>query len=259
VLFVVIPAWNERANMGPLFADLARRPWLAEARILLVDDGSSDGTAEAARHHARGAPLEVITHEVNRGLGGAVATGLRGALATAADDDAIVTIEGDNTTDLDDLPVMLEAFERGADVVMASFFAPGGRMVGVVRWRVAAAKTLAWLFRTLGGLREFHQVTPLYRVYRAGTLRRAARMHGDALVTESGFGVNVELFIKLRDVGARIVEVPSTIDWTKRQGVSKLPLRATISTYVRLLGSLAARRVRGSRTGLSEPATQETV
>jgi dolichol-phosphate mannosyltransferase len=246
-VWVVIPVLDELENMEPLFADIGPRAADLRLHVILVDDGSTDGTAELAREQAerQGVPLTVVTHEVNRGLGAAVQSGLLTALELAeSEDDAVVTLEGDNTADLDDLANMLDFFARGADLVMASFYAPGGRTLGVDRWRIWTSKIVNFLFHALGGLREFHQITPLYRAYRVGTLRRTAARYGGALVRETGFVVNAELLIKLRDVGARIVEVPTTIDWNQRRGESKLPLRATIIAYARFLVRLAGGRLR---------------
>jgi len=239
----VIPVLNERDNMEPLFSDLAPRARALGAHVILVDDGSTDGTVEIARDYADGLDLTVVTHPENRGLGSAIDSGIRKALEVAGDDDGIITIEGDNTADLDDLPAMIASFEAEHDLVMGSFFMPGGQMLGVKRWRVVTSKVVSGLFRVLGGLREFHQVTPLYRIYRASILRKAAVAYGNDLICETGFAVNVELLVKLREVDARIDELPTTIDWNRRQGESKLPLKATVVAYLRLLGSLSAGRM----------------
>ena len=70
---------------------------------------------------------------------------------------------------------MLELFEQGTDVVLASVYAPGGKIIGVAGWRLAASKSVSNTFRYLGGLREMHTLSSLYRVYRAGTLRKRRR------------------------------------------------------------------------------------
>ena len=104
----VIPAYNERENIPNLMADLAPRALDLGARIIFVDDGSSDGTSEVIEEHRDGLHLAIVRHKVNRGLGTAINSGLRAALGEAQDDDAIVTMEADNTSDLNDLPRMLE-------------------------------------------------------------------------------------------------------------------------------------------------------
>ncbi len=198
----VIPAYNERENIPRLLADLAPVARELGARVIFVDDGSTDGTAEAIAEHSDALHLAVVRHSVNRGLGTAINSGLRAALGESQDGDAIVTLEADNTSDLSDLPRMLERFHEGADVVLASVYAPGGRILGVAPWRLAASKAVSNAFRYAGGLHEIHTLSSLYRVYRAGTLRRASETYGYLLVREPGFAANVELLLKLYNAGA---------------------------------------------------------
>src|SRR5579875_3585439 len=96
----VIPAYNERENIPRLMADLGPRATELGARIIFVDDGSTDGTAEAIDAHRDGLHLAIVRHKVKRGLGTSINSGLRAALGEAHDDDAIVTLEADNTSDL---------------------------------------------------------------------------------------------------------------------------------------------------------------
>ena len=234
--YLVIPAYDEAPNVERLFARL--RPVVAElgARVIFVDDGSRDGTAELAEQAGHGMPLTIVRHGVNKGLGAALDTGLRAAAAAAAPGDAIVTLEADTTSDLNDLPEMLRRFAEGYDLVLASVHAPGGRIVGVAGWRVAASKGLSGLWRVVGGLRHVHTVSAVYRVYRAELVQRALDAYGDQLILESGFAVNVELLLKLEGLGARICEVPTVNDWTHRAGASKLNTRKTLQAYGRLFG-----------------------
>jgi len=239
----VIPAYNERENIAELMADLAPRAAELGARIIFVDDGSTDGTAEAIAEYRDGLHLAIVRHDVNRGLGTAINSGLRAALGEAHDDDAIVTLEADNTSDLDDLPRMLESFHAGHDVVLASVYADGGEILGVARWRLAASKSVSNTFRYLGGLRDIHTLSSLYRIYRAGTLRRATETYGYLLVREPGFAANVELLLKLYNAGARVAEVPTVNDWSKRRGVSKMSLRPTLFAYGRLVAAQLVGRI----------------
>ena len=183
----VIPAYNEAENIPRLLEDLAPRARELGARVIFVDDGSTDGTSEAIMAHRQDLHLAVVRHEVNRGLGTAINSGLRAALGEAQDDDAIVTMEADNTSDLDDLPRMLERFDEGYDVVLASVYAPGGKIIGVAPWRLAASQ---------GGLEHLppprraagdpHAVVACTASTAPGTLRRAAETYGYLLVREPG-------------------------------------------------------------------------
>jgi dolichol-phosphate mannosyltransferase len=237
VIRFVIPAYNERDNIPNLMADLAPRALDLGARIIFVDDGSTDGTAEAIEDHRDGLHLAIVRHKVNRGLGTAINSGLRAALGEAEDDDAIVTLEADNTSDLDDLPRMMEMFDQGNDIVLASVYAPGGRIVGVAPWRLVASRAVSNTFRYVGGLRDVHTLSSLYRVYRAGTLRRAADTYGYLLVREPGFAANVELLLKLYNAGAKVGEVATVNDWSRRLGTSKMSLRPTVMAYGRLMAA----------------------
>jgi dolichol-phosphate mannosyltransferase len=243
VIRFVIPAYNEAENIPNLMADLGPRARELGARIIFVDDGSKDGTYEAIQEHRDGLHLAVVRHPVNRGLGTAINSGLRAALGESHDGDAIVTLEADNTSDLDDLPGMLAKFNQGADVVLASVYAPGGRIVGVAPWRLAASKAVSNTFRYAGGLKEIHTLSSLYRVYRAGTLRRAAETYGWLLVREPGFAANVELLLKLYNAGAKVAEVPTVNDWSRRLGVSKMNLKPTVMAYGRLMAAQMVGRI----------------
>jgi dolichol-phosphate mannosyltransferase len=245
---IVIPAYNEAENVPRLMDDLVPRARAMGARVIVVDDGSSDETAELLRSYEDKLDLRVISHRVNSGLGAAVNTGLRAALADAHEDDPIVTLEADTTSDLDDLPAMLSLFERGYDLVLASVYAPGGRIVGVAAHRIAVSRAVSNVFRLAAGLRELHTLSSLYRVYRAGPLRRAASTHGDLLVRESGFAVNIELLLKLHAAGARVGEVPTVNDWSTRMGSSKMRFMPTAIAYVRVLAAHFLARVQPAPT-----------
>jgi dolichol-phosphate mannosyltransferase len=239
----VIPAYNEQENIPGLLADLGPVARELGARVIFVDDGSTDGTSAAIEEHGRGLPLAIVRHQVNRGLGTAINSGLRAALGESQDDDAIVTLEADNTSDLKDLPRMLQAFHGGDDVVLASVYAPGGRILGVAPWRLAASKSVSNVFRYAGGLREIHTLSSLYRVYRAGTLRKASETYGYLLVREPGFAANVELLLKLYNAGAKVSEVPTVNDWSRRLGNSKMSLRPTVLAYGRLMAAHLVGRI----------------
>jgi dolichol-phosphate mannosyltransferase len=239
----VIPAYNEAENIPRLLADLAPVARKLGARVIFVDDGSTDGTADVIREHSSDLHIAIVQHTVNRGLGTAINTGIRAALGESSDDDAIVTLEADTTSNLGDLPQMLERFEAGADIVLASVYAPGGKIIGVAGWRLAASKSVSNTFRYLGGLRQIHTLSSLYRVYRAGTLRRAADTYGYLLVREPGFAANVELLLKLYNAGATVTEVPTINDWSTRKGESKMQLKPTVIAYMRVMAAQLVGRI----------------
>jgi dolichol-phosphate mannosyltransferase len=231
----VIPAYNEEANVPRLLADLESRPhlWRGGGRVVLADDGSTDGTVEAARAHDGDLPVEVLEAERNQGPGKAFDRGFRRALIFAASEELIVTLESDTTSDLDALEAMLVAAREGADVVLASHH-KGGELVGVSAHRRFLSRAASSVIRR-GARLDASTVSSFFRVYRASALRSAYERYGDGLIRESGFACKAELLIKLDRMGARIAEVPVALDWSKREGESKLRVLPTMGGYARLM------------------------
>jgi dolichol-phosphate mannosyltransferase len=230
-LLFVIPAFNEEDNLPTLFADLVvTSPLLGEgSRIFIVDDGSADETPALVESYDGPLPVELVRLDVNQGPGAAFRTGFDSALACAEPDALIVTLEADTTSDLAALPQMLDEVRRGADVVLADW-----QMVGVSAHRRLLSAGAGWVVRKGLGL-EATTVSSFFRVYRASTLREASSKYGERLIRERGFACKAELLAKLASMGARIVEVPVSLDWSRRNGESKMPVFKTMLAYWRML------------------------
>ena len=111
---VIIPAYNEEENLPAVLASIPRER-VPGLQVVVVDDGSTDGTAEAAR---RGGAM-VVRHETNRGLGAALRTGL--AAARDLDARAAAYLDADGEYDAAEIPLLLDPIERGeADYVLGS-------------------------------------------------------------------------------------------------------------------------------------------
>jgi dolichol-phosphate mannosyltransferase len=124
VIHVVVPVFNEAGNVVGMLEGIRERiePLGLPHRIVLVDDGSTDGTAQLVREASRPeSPIEVVSHPKNLGPGAAFRTGFLHVLKTAAPLDVVVTMEGDRTSDPGVLPRMLHrVWEEGDDIVLAS-------------------------------------------------------------------------------------------------------------------------------------------
>lgn len=107
---VAIPALQAASSVG----DIVRRTRHVFPDVVVVDDGSSDATAEAAR----GAGAEVVTHPVNRGKGAALVTAFRTLFGRGLD--AVVTVDADGQHLPEEIPVLVEAASSGADLVLGT-------------------------------------------------------------------------------------------------------------------------------------------
>jgi dolichol-phosphate mannosyltransferase len=239
----VVPAFNEEANVPRLLADLESRPELWRGGwVILVDDGSSDDTVQVARDYDGDLPVEVLELGRNQGPGRAFDRGFRRALAFAPADGLIVTLESDTTSDLDAVGEMLATARSGADVVLASHHG-GGQLVNVSPHRRFLSRAAAYAIRRTSGL-DARTVSSFFRVYRAGALHAAYARHGEDFIRESGFACKAEILMKLDRMGARIAEVPVSLDWAKREGESKMRVLPTVSGYARLMVRQVAARER---------------
>lgn len=242
----VIPAFNEEENLPRLLHDLEERPMLwSGGHVILVDDGSSDGTVAVARAYDGPVPLILVRQIRNQGAGRAFDRGFRFALELCDDDDMIVTLESDTTSDLDALEAMLAEARSGADVVLASVHAVGGEMVGAGKFRESLSRAASTAVRVTAGI-DASTVSSFFRVYRAGMLRSAYERHGDAFIREGGFACKAEILGKLSRMDASIAEVPVDLDASRRIGESKLKVLPTMAGYTRLMARQVATRMRAS-------------
>ena len=200
----VIPPTTRRENIPRLLADLAPRARELGARVIFVDDGSTDGTAEVDRGAPPGpaprgrAPPASTAASAPRSTP-ACAPRSASPPTTTRSSPSRPTTPPTSTT----CRACSSASTQGSDVVLASVYAPGGRIIGVAPLAPGGlARRSPTPSATLGGLQEIHTLSSLYRVYRAGTLRRAAETYGYLLVREPGFAANVELLLKLYNAGA---------------------------------------------------------
>ncbi|HKA24341.1 MAG TPA: glycosyltransferase family 2 protein [Candidatus Eisenbacteria bacterium] len=242
-VWLVLPAYNEERSLPallercvPVAADLGKRG--AALRVVVVDDGSKDGTIAAAKSFEGRLGIEVVPHVVNRGLGAALRTGLAAGLERAAPDDAIATMDADNTHDPALLGRMLERLQQGADVVIASRYEPGGEEIGLSPIRRVLSRGASFLLTMILPVRGARDYTCGYRLYRVQTLRRAAQAWGDKLVEEAGFTCMAEVLLKLGRGGAVVAEVPLVLRYDLKVGASKMKVGRTIARYFALSSRL---------------------
>jgi dolichol-phosphate mannosyltransferase len=237
----VIPALDEEANLPRVLSELEARVelWSPNGLVLIVDDGSTDSTADIADDWAGPLPARALRLGVNQGPGAAFRNGFREALAIATPDALIVTLEADSTSDLDALELMLEIAADRADVVLASVHG-GGEMLNTSWTRRLLSAGASHATRRALGL-DARTVSSFFRVYRASALRQAFDVHGDSLILETGFACKAEILMKLDRLGARVVEVPVSLDSARRIGASKMPIFRTAAAYGRLYKRSRAR------------------
>jgi dolichol-phosphate mannosyltransferase len=244
VIHVVVPAYNESGNIERALEGLAERllGFAVPARIVVVDDGSSDDTAQKAAAARQGLAVEVLRHRHNLGPGAAFRTGFLHVLKSAAPLDVVVTLESDSTSDPAILARLLRrVWEEGDHIALASCYAYGGGIVGTRPHRVGLSHLANGLMKKTLGLSGLSTLSSFYRVYQVAALRAMHARWGDGFITSPGFECMVEVLYRAAQLRLRISEVPMLLDGSRRQGHSKMKVVRTSLAYL----GLAARALLG--------------
>jgi len=241
VIWVLLAAWNEAGVIRGLLLDIQRtlagRP--DPFRVVLVDDGSTDGTAAESRRavaETGGAlALDILTHDVNQGLGAGLRTGISWILERAGDADVLVAMDADHTHPPAKIAELVALVRGGADVAIASRYRAGAVVDGVPVHRRLLSDVARWMFQVLYPIPGVRDYTCCFRAYRIPLLRRARRIYGDALCTQRGFEAVVDLLLRLGPLGIRVAETGFELRYAERARVSKMKVTRTIFSSLRLL------------------------
>jgi dolichol-phosphate mannosyltransferase len=237
MIVVVLPAYNEALCIGALLSSFCEA--ISEegktCRLIVVNDGSSDGTGEVVSSFADRIPLELIDHPQNRGLAEAIKTGLVRAVETCSDRDTIVTMDADNSHLPGLLFRMVRLIREGNDVVIASRYQRGAKIRGLSLYRRFLSYGAAMLFRAILPMQGVRDYTCGYRAYKAALLKKAFQEYGDEFISEPGFSCMVDILIKLRKYDPIVEEVPLILRYDQKLSASKMNVSKTIGQTLRLL------------------------
>ena len=220
---VVLPTYQEASNIRDALNRL--RTAVPDASILVVDDGSPDGTGDIAEECGRTlGNIEVLRRPEKDGLGSAYRAGFARGLADGYD--VLVEIDADGSHDPADLPKLLAAVEDGADLAIGSRYVPGGATPDWPRNRrrisVGGNRYAAALLRI-----DVKDATAGFRAYRAEML---AKLDLPAIRAD-GYGFQVEMVYRIARRGGRIVELPIVFK-DRVEGDSKMSWRIVAEAFV---------------------------
>lgn len=223
---VLVPTYQERANIEDLLR--AIRGEAPDVDVLVIDDASPDGTADAAEAVAAElGQIEVLRRAGKDGLGNAYRAGF--AQALAAGYEVLVTFDADFSHEPAAIPVLLQKLEDdGCDLVIGSRYVPGGSTPNWPAHRRALSRYgngyTGWVLRL-----PVSDITSGFRAYRASTLLAIEY----ATTRASGYAFMTELAVRIAGEGATIGEV--AIEFRDRErGTSKMSGRIIVESMVRV-------------------------
>ena len=219
---VIIPTYNECENLGPLVRAILQNPGF---RVMVVDDGSPDGTGALADALAGEFPqrVEVVHRTTARGLGRSLRDGFKRALA--GDAELIFQMDGDLSHDPQYLPAMASAAAE-ADLVIGSRYLKG---VSVVNWPLRRIILSAFANRYIRSVTRLH-VTDCTSGYRCWRREALARIPLDRLVSD-GYAFIVEMLYRAHTARCRIREIP-IIFVERRLGHSKISSQVLLESII---------------------------
>ena len=239
MICVILPAYNEEQSIDRLFSQIEQvmTSNKYDYRILLIDDGCTDRTAEIVNTYVDKLPIEVVKHRINRGLWETSRDGFERAAEICQPGDIIVRMDCDVTHDPKYIPSMVTKIEEGYDMIIASRFQKGSKSHGVSSYRNLISMFANIIMKSFFPIKGVREYSCGYRAYRAELVQDALRIFQNAFIDLRGLGFTctVEKLIKFRMMKARIAEVPFELKYDQKRSPSKMISSITTLGYLILL------------------------
>lgn len=241
ILYAVLPCYNEDKNIIDL-----TEAWRQQEgklltqnivlKLLIVNDGSSDDTLSIAIKLAEeNINIFVANHEVNKGLGEALNTGIN-YVTQQGNVKYMCIMDGDMTQHPHYIHSMLDKMEvEMLDCVIASRYRPGSNVEGLSffrRFLSVGARVVYTMKLRIPNVRDY---TCGYRVYKISALKALSKRYGISILKERSFACMLELLIKLNKENMKIGEVPFVLKYQLKKGQSKMDVIKTIKRSVDII------------------------
>ena len=235
---IILPTYNEAENVKVLIPRIFK--YIEDCTVLVIDDGSPDGTAEVAKELANKLPnLEVINQGKKGGLGSAYRFGFLWGLSRGYED--LVEMDADLSHRVRDLSNLLEMKDRlDADLVIGSRWISGGEIQNWSKGRELLSRLANRYVRMVLNL-HINDSTSGFRVYSSELMKKI----DIASIRSEGYCFQIEMTRAARKAGGKIVEVPITFRERER-GVSKMS-KAIVFEAMALVTIWGLKRVLRSR------------
>lgn len=224
-LSIVVPAYNEAKRLPPtlerVLAWTRTKDFACE--VVVVDDGSADGTAEIARRALAGVEHQVLVHETNRGKGAGLATGM-----TAARGEIVLMTDADLSTPIEEMDRFLEFHSAGAPIVIGTRKTAGASvLVHQSPLRERMGRVFTWLSNVLicPGVTDF---TCGFKSFRADACREIF-----SRLLEEGWAYDAEVLFLARRLGYEVREAP--VRWTNDPSTRVRLVRDAVGSFSGLL------------------------
>lgn len=237
-IYFIIPIFNEGKNLPTLFLNLInmeKKIKTFNLNFILVDDGSTDNSISTANENKKNLNLKILKHKINLGPGAAFSSAFLYLNKKLNKDDIIVTIEGDNTSNLDMIPKMLNRLKEGYDVVLASPYIYGGGFSNTSFFRRILSMGANLIFKDiLLNMNGIFTISCFFRMYKGEVIQNLQKVFGKRIIDVNGYEGMVELLMKIMILKTSISEIAMIVDSSKNLDKSKMKISKTILGYLSL-------------------------
>ncbi len=247
-ILMALPCYNEAKNIPALMENFdklnAIYGLLVETKVLIIDDCSKDETPEVVQKLNCRTSFEYVRHEKNGSLRGGIITAFNAFEKNRTSEYPAIAyglMDGDNSHMPTNISQMLPLIVEGYDIVVASRYREGSRIMGVVWWRQVLSAFLGMMFKCMKNIPGVRDYSCGYRLYSPSIVNKVITRFGPEVVKDTSFACMVEILVKCHNLGAICTEVPFLLRYDQKLGESKMPFIQTILGNFKIL--LATRRV----------------
>ena len=249
MIYIILPTFNEekgvKDTLNSIFNFFEKNLGEKEVCVLIIDDGSTDGTKNVlidfankgvTNYSNKRIKLKIISHEKNKGLGMAIKTGMEYSFSKGLDDDIVITMDADNTQPIDLVEKMYLSINQGKDVIIGSRYKKESSQTGVPFVRKLISFLGGLLFKITFPIKNVRDYTSGFRAFKLLTIRNAYNKHQN-FFSEQGFTSTVDILLKLKKINKNVQmdEVSMSLRYDLRKDSSKMAVLKTIFNTLRLL------------------------
>lgn len=235
-ILVLIPVYNEEKNILSQIVNLQKvlDSLCSNYKIIISDDGSNDNTENIlTAREQKDNSLDYIRYPFHKGIGLTLHRGLLYAIHKYPNAKYIVTLDGDNTCDINLIPKMISFNKKGYNVVIASRYEKGGEFIGGDILRKNLSKSINIILKLFFKY-SINDYTILFRSYEIEAIRYIVQKYGSKFVHSEGFSISPEILLKLNllEKEMRLKELPHHYNLNARKDESKMKVIPTIINYI---------------------------
>lgn len=240
-IYFLLPVYNESKSIYDLCEIIHsfEKDFSLNCDVILINDASKDDTVQWIKKAQTAFPdlsLIYIEHNTNKGLQGALNTGLNALRTRLKQGDIVVTMDGDNTHPPYLVREMIQKHKEGADIVIASRYLEQSRIKGLPWWRKLLSLGAKWLYCFFWHIPGVKDYTCLFRSHKAECIQKLLDTYKEEMILkQKSFACTTEFLAKLSQYRPLITEVPMLLNYGNKFSASNSQIFRTIFTSLKIM------------------------